>query len=58
MFVCVVGCYAQVAKDVLSEIDDIDIILGTNDRKDIVSEDIELFLKGGRKWKKNDKKEI
>ena len=34
---CVVGCYAQVAKDDLSKIEDVDIILGTNDRKDIVN---------------------
>ncbi len=33
---CVVGCYAQVSKNELMDIDDIDIILGTNDRKNIV----------------------
>lgn len=34
---CVVGCYAQVAKGDLEKMDDIDIILGTNDRKEIVN---------------------
>lgn len=34
---CVVGCYAQVAKNDLEKIDDVDIILGTNDRKEIVN---------------------
>ena len=34
---CVVGCYAQVAKDELQKIEDVDIILGTNDRKEIVN---------------------
>ncbi len=33
---CVVGCYAQVSKDELLKMDGIDIILGTNDRKDII----------------------
>ena len=33
---CVVGCYAQVSKDELLKMEDIDIILGTNDRKDII----------------------
>ena len=33
---CVVGCYAQVSKDDLIKIEDIDIILGTNDRKEIL----------------------
>lgn len=33
---CVVGCYVQVNKDELSKLDYIDILLGTNDRKDIV----------------------
>ena len=30
------GCYAQVAKDTLEEIDEIDLILGNNEKKDIV----------------------
>lgn len=33
---CVVGCYAQVSKNELMKIEDVDIILGTNDRKNIV----------------------
>lgn len=33
---CVVGCYVQVAKDELSKLSEIDILLGTNDRKNIV----------------------
>lgn len=31
-----VGCYVQVAKEKLEEIDDIDLILGTKEKKDIV----------------------
>ena len=30
------GCYAQVAKDELEKIDDIDLIIGNNEKKDIV----------------------
>ena len=33
---CVVGCYAQVAVDELKKLEEIDIILGTNDRINIV----------------------
>ncbi|MBO5179577.1 MAG: tRNA (N(6)-L-threonylcarbamoyladenosine(37)-C(2))-methylthiotransferase MtaB [Clostridia bacterium] len=33
---CVVGCYAQVAKAELEKIDDIDIILGTNEKNGIL----------------------
>lgn len=33
---CVVGCYVQVAKDELAKLPEIDILLGTNERKDIV----------------------
>ena len=32
----VTGCYAQVAKDELDKIDDIDIVLGNSEKKDIV----------------------
>ena len=32
----VVGCYAQVAKQELEKIEEIDIILGTNEKKDII----------------------
>ena len=34
--VVAVGCYVQVAKEKLEEIDDIDLILGTKEKKDIV----------------------
>ncbi len=34
---CAVGCYAQVAKNVLEELKEIDIILGTNDKREILS---------------------
>ena len=33
---CVVGCYAQVAKSELEKIDDIDVILGTNEKNEIL----------------------
>lgn len=33
---CVVGCYVQVAKEELTKLPEIDILLGTNDRKNIV----------------------
>lgn len=33
---CVAGCYAQVAKDELKQLKDIDIIVGTNEKRDIV----------------------
>lgn len=45
---CVVGCYAQVAKDELSKIKEIDIVLGTNDRGNIV-EAVEKFLNNKEK---------
>ena len=32
-----IGCYAQVAKDELSKIPEIDLILGNNEKKDIYS---------------------
>ena len=41
---CVVGCYAQVAKDELSKMKEIDIVLGTNDRANIVK-CVEDFIK-------------
>ena len=41
---CAVGCYAQVAKEELSKIDEIDLILGNNDKKHILSK-IEEFEK-------------
>lgn len=45
---CVVGCYAQVAKDELSKMKEIDIVLGTNDRGNIV-EAVEKFLNNKEK---------
>ncbi len=42
--ICVVGCYAQVAKEELEKEDEIDLILGTNDRKNIVASVEKLFL--------------
>ncbi len=33
---CAVGCYAQVARDVLEKLPEIDIILGTNDKREIL----------------------
>ena len=42
--VCVVGCYAQVAGKELEKVDEIDIVLGTNDRKSIVMA-VEQFFK-------------
>lgn len=41
---CAVGCYAQVAKAELEKIDEIDIILGTVEKKDIL-EKIEVYRK-------------
>ena len=35
---CAVGCYAQVAKDELEKLDQIDLILGTNDKRDVISQ--------------------
>lgn len=45
---CVVGCYAQVAKDELSKMKEIDIVLGTNDRANIV-ECVENFINSKKK---------
>ena len=39
-----VGCYAQVAKDALEQMDEIDIVLGNKEKKDIVKY-VEEFLK-------------
>ena len=33
---CVVGCYVQVSQEELAKLEEIDILLGTNDRRDIV----------------------
>ena len=45
---CAVGCYAQVAKDELKKIEDIDIILGNVEKKDILR-NIEIYLKENEK---------
>lgn len=45
---CVVGCYVQVAKDELSKMKEIDIVLGTNDRANIV-ECVENFINSKKK---------
>lgn len=45
---CAVGCYAQVAKDELSKIEEIDLILGTNDKRNIVQK-VEEFIKTNKK---------
>ena len=34
--VVAVGCYAQVSKDKLEEVEEVDLILGNNEKKDIV----------------------
>ena len=39
-----VGCYVQVAREKLEEIEDIDLILGTKEKKDIV-EYVERYLR-------------
>ena len=43
-----VGCYVQVARDVLEKISEIDLCLGTNEKADIVSY-VEAFLKSKNK---------
>jgi threonylcarbamoyladenosine tRNA methylthiotransferase MtaB len=45
---CVVGCYAQVAKEELIKLPEIDIVLGTNDRCNIVKH-VEKFLENKNK---------
>lgn len=45
---CAVGCYAQVARDELEKIDEIDLILGTNDKRNIV-EKVEEFIRHNKK---------
>ena len=51
--VVAVGCYAQVAKDELEKIPEIDIVLGNKEKKDIVKY-VEQFLEG-LKIKNNEK---
>lgn len=45
---CVVGCYAQVAKEELIKLEEIDIVLGTNDRANIVKH-VEEFIENKNK---------
>ena len=35
--VCAIGCYAQVAKEEIEKIEDVDIILGTLEKKNLLS---------------------
>lgn len=53
---CAVGCYAQVAKEELEKIDDIDIVLGTIEKKDIL-ERVKEFeeLRNNKKQQNNEK---
>ena len=46
--VVAVGCYAQVAKEKLEEIPDVDIILGTNEKNNIISY-VEEYRKSNQK---------
>ena len=34
--VCAIGCYAQVAKEEIEKIDEVDLIVGTNEKKDLI----------------------
>ena len=45
---CAVGCYAQVAKSELEKIDGIDLILGTNDKRNIVCK-VEEYMENHKK---------
>lgn len=51
---CAVGCYAQVASKELATLDEIDIILGTNDKRNIVSIVEEFMRNKSRKIIVND----
>lgn len=48
-----VGCYAQVAKDVLEKIESLDLILGNNEKANIV-EYVEEYIKTNKKQYKAD----
>lgn len=48
---CAVGCYAQVAKNVLEDLKEIDIILGTNDKREILSV-VNKFLEDKERYSK------
>ena len=49
--VVAVGCYVQVAREKLEQIEEIDLVLGNNEKKDIV-EHIETYLKENNKLNK------
>ena len=53
--VVVCGCYSQVAKNEIEKIDDVDIILGINEKNRIV-EIVEEFIKKESKEEANSKK--
>ena len=44
----VTGCYAQVAKDELDKIEDIDVVIGNIEKKDVVKT-VENFIKTNKK---------
>lgn len=48
---CAVGCYAQVAKNVLEDLKEIDIILGTNDKREILSA-VNNFIENKERYSK------
>ncbi|MBQ6860970.1 MAG: tRNA (N(6)-L-threonylcarbamoyladenosine(37)-C(2))-methylthiotransferase MtaB [Clostridia bacterium] len=48
---CAVGCYVQVAKNVLEDLKEIDIILGTNDKREILSV-VNKFLEDKERYSK------
>lgn len=48
-----VGCYVQVAKDEIEKIDEIDLCLGTNEKKDIVKQ-VENYIENGPKNEMDD----
>lgn len=47
----VTGCYAQIAKEELSKIEEIDIILGNNEKSDLINY-VEQFIKNNKKIEK------
>lgn len=51
--VVAIGCYAQVAKDELEKIKEIDLVLGNSNKKDIVNK-IERFIKDNIKESENE----
>ncbi|MBR3888304.1 MAG: tRNA (N(6)-L-threonylcarbamoyladenosine(37)-C(2))-methylthiotransferase MtaB [Clostridia bacterium] len=48
---CAVGCYAQVAQNVLEDLKEIDIILGTNDKREILSA-VNKFIEDKERYSK------